>query len=118
MDSNAPPVSASPLSAMPLDRPLHRELLRRLGYLWWLKAIGTTLFMTAFFAAYLHLLHYPLYPVTIMPLTAVDRAVGFQPWALAVYATLWIYVALPPALARAARTRLSDSGATPRYDAT
>ena len=79
--------------------PWHRVLLRRLGYLWWFKAVGTTLFMTAFFAAYLHLLHFPLYPVTVMPLTAVDRAIGFQPWALVAYASLWIYVALPPAIA-------------------
>jgi len=77
----------------------HREFFGRLGHLWWLKAVGTAAFMFAFFAAYLHLLHFPFYPVTVMPLTAVDRAVGFQPWALVAYASLWIYVALPPAIA-------------------
>jgi len=79
--------------------PWHRALLQRLGYLWWLKAVGTALFMGAFFVAYLHLLHFPRYPVTVMPLIAVDRAIGFQPWALVAYASLWVYVALPPALA-------------------
>ena len=80
-------------------RPWQRELLGRLGHLWWLKAVGTAMFMIGFFAAYLHLLHFPAYPVTVMPLTAVDRAVAFQPWALVAYASLWVYVALPPAIA-------------------
>lgn len=86
-------------AARPGERAWPRALAARLAYLWWFKAVGTAAFMTAFFAAYLHLLHFPLYPVTVMPLTAVDRAIGFQPWALAAYATLWLYVALPPALA-------------------
>ncbi len=103
MKSSAARVGKPLLPEAPADgarpRPWPGELGRRLAYLWWFKALGTTAFMTAFFAAYLHLLHFPVYPVTVMPLTAIDRAVGFQPWALAAYATLWIYVALPPALA-------------------
>lgn len=84
---------------LPFNGPVATELLRRLRRLWWLKAAGTTLFMSAFFTAYLHLLHEPLFPVAAMPLTWVDRMVGFQPWALVAYASLWIYVSLPPALA-------------------
>ncbi len=91
---------ASPaLPADPAGRSVAAELLLRLRYLWWLKAGGISLFMGAFFAAYLHLLHHPLFPVVAMPLTWVDRVVGFQPWALVAYASLWIYVSLPPALA-------------------
>lgn len=90
-------------------RSLRHELGRRLRHLWWLKAGGTTLFMTAFFAAYLELLHRPWYPVTQMPLTWLDRQVDFQPWALVAYASLWIYVSLPPALA-ASRARLFSYG--------
>lgn len=86
-------------SARRQTRPWLQELAVRVVYLWWFKAIGTAAFMTVFFAAYLHLLHFPVYPVTVMPLTVVDRAIGFQPWALVAYGTLWIYVALPPALA-------------------
>lgn len=71
----------------------------RLRHWWWFKAMGTSLFMYVFFLAYLALLHHPLRPVFEMPLTWLDRQVGFQPWALVVYASLWIYVSLPAALA-------------------
>lgn len=62
------------------------------------KAIGTTLLMTGFFILYLHLLHHPVHPVTIMPLTPIDHWLGFFPESLPVYLSLWGYVSLPPAL--------------------
>ncbi|HQT42425.1 MAG TPA: phosphatase PAP2 family protein [Halothiobacillus sp.] len=62
------------------------------------KAIGTTVFMTLFFIVYLQLLHYPVNPVTIMPLTPMDHWIVFEPWSLTIYLTLWVYVSLPPAL--------------------
>jgi membrane-associated phospholipid phosphatase len=66
---------------------------------WWpAKLIGTTFGMTAFFVVYFWLLWHPLYPVTIMPLTAVDRLVSFGPAALPLYFSLWFYVSLAPAL--------------------
>ncbi len=79
----------------------------RLWYWWWFKAVGTSLFMYIFFLAYLDLLHHPRAPVFEMPLTWVDRQLGFQPWALAVYASLWIYVSLPAALAPSLRRLFS-----------
>ena len=51
-----------------------------------------------FFSVYFWVLRHPLAPVTIMPLTAVDRWIGFQPAALPVYLSLWVYVSLAPAL--------------------
>ena len=66
---------------------------------WWpAKMIGTTLGMTVFFIAYFWVLNHPLHPVTIMPLTVVDRLTGFQPAALPLYLSLWFYVSLAPAL--------------------
>ena len=66
---------------------------------WWpAKMLGTTLGMTAFFVVYFQLLRHPLYPPTIVPLTAVDRLVGFWPGALPLYFSLWLYVSLAPAL--------------------
>jgi len=59
---------------------------------------GTMLGMAAFFAAYFWVLNHPLHPVTVMPLTAVDRWIGFQPWTLPLYLSLWLYVSLVPAL--------------------
>ena len=63
-----------------------------------LKSIGTTLFISLFFGAYFHLLKQPAYPTTVMPITLLDRLIGFQPLALPMYLSLWVYVSLPPAL--------------------
>ena len=63
-----------------------------------LKAIGTTLFISVFFGAYFYLLKQPAYPTTVMPITLLDRLIGFQPLALPLYLSLWVYVSLPPAL--------------------
>lgn len=66
--------------------------------MWPAKFIGTTLGMTVFFVVYFWLLHHPQFPITIMPLTAVDRLITFRPEALLLYVSLWFYVSLPPAL--------------------
>jgi membrane-associated phospholipid phosphatase len=54
--------------------------------------------MTLFFVAYFAVLRHPLFTVTIMPLTAVDRLIHFRPAALPLYFSLWFYVSLVPAL--------------------
>ena len=64
----------------------------------WFKIFGTMGFILTFFMAYFYLLNNPAFPVTIMPVTVVDRLVGFEPWALPFYLSLWIYVSLPPML--------------------
>jgi len=63
-----------------------------------LKSIGTTLFISLFFGAYFYLLKDPAYPTTVMPITLLDRLIDFQPLALPMYLSLWVYVSLPPAL--------------------
>lgn len=75
-----------------------QALRRRLGRNWWLKAIGTSAFMAVFFAFYLHLLAAPVFTPALMPLTMVDHWIAFTPLALGWYASLWLYVTLPPAL--------------------
>ena len=62
----------------------------------WPKAVGISAFMVVFFAAYFQVLHNPVGPVFEMPLTALDRAIPFQPSWLAAYLSLWLYVGLPP----------------------
>jgi membrane-associated phospholipid phosphatase len=74
------------------------SLRQRLKTHWFLKAIGTTGVITAVLVFYLYLLKNPIFPVTEMPLTALDRMIGFQPAALVFYVSLWVYVGLPPAL--------------------
>ena len=74
------------------------ELIRRIRILWFAKMLTTTLGITAFLMAYFWILHHPLFPITIMPLTALDQMVDFQPAALPLYLSLWVYVSLAPAL--------------------
>ncbi|HXA14610.1 MAG TPA: phosphatase PAP2 family protein [Opitutaceae bacterium] len=65
--------------------------------MWVAKMIGTIFGMSAFFVIYFWLLNHPLFPITTIPLTAVDRLIGFWPEALPLYVSLWIYVPLAPA---------------------
>ena len=62
-----------------------------------LKSIGTTVFISVFFFAYFHVLRHPAYPTTVMPVIWLDRLISFEPLALPVYLSLWLYVSLLPA---------------------
>lgn len=81
-----------------LQIPWYRQARAVIAMHVYLKSIGTTLFISLFFGAYFHLLKQPAYVPTVMPLTLLDRLVGFQPQALPMYLSLWVYVSLPPAL--------------------
>ncbi len=76
----------------------HHQVAHSLMQHMWHKAVGTMLFIAVFFGAYLFLLKYPLYPTTVMPFTGMDELIGFQPMAMPLYLSLWLYVSLPPAL--------------------
>jgi hypothetical protein len=75
----------------------------------WFKFIGTSVFMSLFFWAYLFLLKNPVFPVTVMPLTVVDQWVGFAPLALIAYLSLWAYCSVPVML-MPTRPRLLNFG--------
>ena len=83
------------------------ELWRRIRHDAWLKALGVPAFMALFFVGYFLLADHPDFPVIMMPDTALDRLIGFQPWALGLYASLWLYVTLPPALVGSRRELLT-----------
>lgn len=83
------------------------QISPRLSTLWLAKMIGTTLGMIAFFVAYFAILNHPLSPITTIPLIAIDRLIGFRPEALPLYLSLWIYVALAPALIKNGRELVS-----------
>lgn len=76
--------------------PWYRQAAEVIPKNLYLKSIGTTLFISLFFGAYFYLLKHPTYPTAVMPITLLDRLIGFQPLALPVYLSLWIYVSLPP----------------------
>jgi membrane-associated phospholipid phosphatase len=78
--------------------PWHRQVAAAIPRHVYLKSIGTTLFISLFFSAYFYLLKGPTYPITVMPVTLLDQLIGFQPLAMPLYVSLWVYVSLPPAL--------------------
>ena len=63
-----------------------------------LKLFGTTAFVWAFFVGYFYLLRHPAHPVFVMPLTALDHLIPFQPSTLFAYLSLWLYVGVAPGL--------------------
>lgn len=65
---------------------------------WLLKGIGITACITLFMAVYFALLRHPQHAVTVMPLVALDHWVGFVPWAVWPYASLWLYIGIAPGL--------------------
>jgi membrane-associated phospholipid phosphatase len=63
-----------------------------------LKFLGVSAFMWVFFTLYFHLLRHPSRAVLVMPLTALDHAISFQPMAFVAYVSLWFYVGFPVGL--------------------
>ena len=63
-----------------------------------LKLVGVTAFTWLFFIAYFQLLRHPVNPVQVMPLTALDHLIPFQPQALFAYLSLWVYVGTAPGM--------------------
>lgn len=85
----------TPRPAIPA--PWYRQAAQVVTRHFYLKSIGTMIFISLFFSAYFYLLKHPAYPVTVMPFTLLDSLISFQPSALPVYLSLWVYVSLPPA---------------------
>ncbi len=101
-----------PMSSSAPSAHWWRQLRPRVTTLWQIKAASNTLGMMAFFAAYFWVLRNPQFEVTMMPLTAIDRWVGFAPAAMPLYVSLWVYVSLPLALLRTRAELLSYGVAT------
>ena len=80
------------------SRPWYAQLFERARSHAFIKAFGTTAFITTFFVAYFWILENPRQSVTVLPLTAVDEAIGFSSLWLPAYLSLWVYVSLPPAV--------------------
>jgi len=78
--------------------PWYRQIAAAIIQHVYLKNIGIPLFIGLFFGAYFYVLKVPAYPTTVMPITWLDQMISFQPWAMSLYVSLWVYVSLPPAL--------------------
>jgi membrane-associated phospholipid phosphatase len=63
----------------------------------------TSLLTGVFFMAYFAVQRHPSHAALIMPMTALDSVIPFQPAALLAYVTLWIYIGIGPGLQRGLR---------------
>jgi membrane-associated phospholipid phosphatase len=88
------------LKRSPPHLPWTAEIGLRMRKLLWLKMLGTTVVTWSFFLGYFYVLRNPVHPVFEMPLTAFDRWIGFQPEALFIYLSLWLYIGVGPGLQR------------------
>jgi membrane-associated phospholipid phosphatase len=101
------------MNSTPFSAPDWRtELRRRLGTLWLIKSLGTICWIASFFTGYFWVLRNPLTPAFVMPLTPLDRLVPFSAESLVLYASLWLYVSLAPALVKNFRELFSYGVAT------
>ena len=110
--------AAAPTQPSPEDpiAPHHaawrREFVRRLRIHTVAKMLATLLGISAFFFAYFWVLRHPFRPPVLMPVTALDRLVGFEPAFLPLYFSLWFYVSIAPALLASGRELAGYGAAT------
>ena len=74
------------------------EIGLRLRRMFLLKLVGTSVWIWVFFIGYFQVLRHPVHPVVLMPLTALDSLIPFQPSMLPPYLSLWLYVGIAPGL--------------------
>ena len=87
-------------NASPLALSWAESLLRRLQTLWLLKMTGTIGGIWGFFLLYFWTQESRATHAVTVPMTAIDHWVGVSQSAFVPYVSLWVYVALAPALAR------------------
>ena len=75
-----------------------RQAGERIRFRCFTKIIATCIAMSAFFITYFYLLNNPRMKVTTVPTIFIDGWIGFMPWAIVLYVSLWIYVLLVPAM--------------------
>lgn len=75
-----------------------RQAVERASRHTFMRIAVVSVAITVFMAGYFILLRHPLFPVTFIPLTALDRLIGFQPWSLLPYVSLWLYISCAPML--------------------
>jgi membrane-associated phospholipid phosphatase len=101
--------SAATRDVRPAGAGLARTLASRVRRHFWFKCFGTIGLTALFFAAYVYLLKNPVRAVATMPRTWLDETIAFEPLALPVYLSLWLYVSLPAAL-MTTRAQVVDYG--------
>ena len=87
------------------------QLQPRLAAHWCLKAAAIPVGAAGFFVVFFWLLNHPVFPVTRLPDSPLDRLIDFHPAAILPYASLALYVLLVPALLRGRREITAYSAA-------
>lgn len=72
------------------------SLGRRLKAHWRFKLLAGMIIFIAFFGGYFLLLNFHIFPVRVMPVTALDRLIAYQPDNLLLYLSLYLYIPLAP----------------------
>ena len=75
-----------------------QQAAQRAGRHTFARLVIVTVAISVFMVGYFILLRHPLFPVTLVPVTALDRTIAFQPWSLLPYASLWLYISCAPML--------------------
>ena len=75
-----------------------QQAAQRAGRHTFARLVIVTVAISVFMVGYFILLRHPLFPVTLVPVTALDRYIAFQPWSLLPYASLWLYISCAPML--------------------
>jgi hypothetical protein len=65
-----------------------------------LTVVATSVFTGLFFMGYFYVQRHPAHTPIVMPLTALDLIIPFQPRALLAYVSLWVYMGAAPGLQR------------------
>jgi PAP2 superfamily len=95
---------AETAAPLPIDSgPLWNDFgtLFRRGFI--RTTIWTSLLTGLFFIAYFAVQRHPSHAPLLMPMTALDAMIPFQPAALLAYVTVWIYIGVGPGLQRTVR---------------
>jgi PAP2 superfamily len=74
------------------------ELATRARNSLFVTVFGTTALTCIFFVGYFYIQLHPIGPAHVIPLTALDRMIPFQPEFLIAYLSLWIYLGAGPGL--------------------
>jgi membrane-associated phospholipid phosphatase len=97
-------IRAEGATRSPVDhRPLWKEFGARLRRGFIRTTLSTSLLTGLFFIAYFAVQRHPSHVALLMPRTALDVMIPFQPVALLAYVTLWIYIGIGPGLQRTVR---------------
>jgi hypothetical protein len=77
-----------------------REISQRMLAQPWLKLVGSTVAISAFFVVYFHVLDNPVFRVRMVPVLTLDHAIPLVASSAWIYFSLWVYICVPTGFMR------------------